>query len=306
MGYDTRKNVEEHPITGARQVLQIGVAEMVQDRQRIAALLLDAAGIDLRDVVAHRVIGRRVGRVNEAETRGAAFRELTQITVEPPRREELRDRRQQRVGRGIRCDLEELRNGPTVVLAGDVEDGRSPASLSLEVDGEPHVAGPGVLVIEGGGTHHLVFLAVGEDDENIVAQWWPGHVRPNGLERRHNARAVIARARAGVAGVVMRVERDRAGGVRTWYSHHDSVDQAGAEAFVPALGREHDRSCLDLWVQPERPKLLNEVVSGGDIPGRSQRTWLAGDHPEVVHRTRRRELAGRRRFRHDRRGRELS
>ncbi|GAA3161160.1 hypothetical protein GCM10020001_101780 [Nonomuraea salmonea] len=137
--------------------------------------------------------------------------------------------------------------------------GRAAGAAGLPVEQDAARLAERVFADEGLGAEHAVLLAVGDEQDDVVA--WPraGAQRADGLQHGGHGGGVVGGARPHGGGVVVGGDEHGAGGAGAGQAGDDVVDLA--ERGQPRRGAGAD-GVLDLDVQPCGAQLGGEVGPG--------------------------------------------
>jgi hypothetical protein len=250
------------------------------------------------EVVYGRVVDGSVHEVDEVQPRGV---KLVLVDLHIVAAGDLAEHEgQERVHYRARGGFEQTIDHRTVLLRGLQYHHRPVRSRPLEVEDQPRVLGPRIVLDEAPRPDADPFLGVGEQEDDVVLRGRTGIEGPQSLEEGDHARAAVARTRGGFRpGIVVGREQNgplRIGGALQ--AHEDVVDPR-CDGGTSLWEGFHGGGCLHPWFEPERPYLFQNVLAGLGVPLRTHRARLVGDGPEILHRPLGRELGGRGAGRYD-------
>ncbi len=209
------------------------VAEPPRQRQRVRTLVLQRALIERCGVVERGVIALQAALGCEVHPGKTARHELRQVgVVGQPFVDCARERGPARIARGAR----ELIDEPRVRVAGLEHQRRPPVAAHLEIQRHFDLVQLGIVIDEALGPDEPQLFAVGEQDQQIVAQRRSRLERADGFEDRRDRRRVVARTGAARHRVVVGREHHRPGAIGPADSSDDIVRGREQIKTPPAAG----------------------------------------------------------------------
>ena len=123
----------------------------------------------------------------------------------------------------MRRRLRELPNQPAILVAGLKHDGNALGAASFKIDDHANVARPRVAVGKRFRTQQTRLFAVGEQDDDIIAQGRRGFESAQSFEQHAHRVAVIRGSGTIRDGIVMPQQQDRFRVRRSRHARHDVV-----------------------------------------------------------------------------------
>ena len=118
-----------------------------------------------------------------------------------------------------------------------------------------------------GSAEHAFLFAVGEQEDDVVVERRACPQSVHGFEQRRHSSAIVARARPGGYGIVMRGEHE---GVRAAAGALEPSDDVFDQAGHLIDGRDTGRA-LDLGGQAEIPNLADQIIPHAIVFRRTDR-----------------------------------
>src|SRR5215813_13258997 len=138
---------------------------MARQGKRVRALMLQAALVEISEVIELRMIAGGSVYVSEVEARQISFFESGQIGIVWQQAIELK---QQRVCHWSWGTPRKLSYQPTVSRACLKQHRGTAASVGIEVERQPHVFGPGMLVHKTTRTQKPELFAIAEQKDDVI------------------------------------------------------------------------------------------------------------------------------------------
>ena len=238
--------------------------------------MLDAAGVEMGDVVVRRVISLDTVGESKVERRQLHHGKLGQVRVV---RDGAVDARVHR-SRARAANSAKRADGGQVTGTSLEHERSARRTARLEVDHDGDVFRPRMLPDEGRRAEKTWLLTVGEEHDHVVGQWrLAGTNRTRGLEDGCRAGAIVARGRTSLDAVVVRHDEHRL--PRRIGARHPREDVLHSPRFpVPRADRG---GFLDLRVQPNRRELSDDVIANAVVIGHPDSVRANGDLLHVPH-----------------------
>ncbi len=230
-----------------------------------------------------RVVVGKTSGIGEVHPREILPHEGAEVgSVRQPLVDLLHQRAGHRVGRRLRKSLDQESVG-----SGRLEHDRgSRRAASLHVQHDRDFVEPRMLGNEGPRAEQSQFLAVREQNDDVVAQRRAELEDAHRLEDRRHSRAGVAGTVRGGHRVVVRYQSDCTGGIGTGYPRHDVVDLGGD---VRVVRSRRDRM-LHQGIDTESGEGAEQILAHVAMGTGTQRVRLSGDDLQMLARASRGEL----------------
>ena len=256
--------------------------------------MLEAARVEVGDVIVRGVIALDAVREREVQRRAAEHGELRQVGI--VRQHAIHGHRQRR-GRHVRHLAQHADH--VEVPGARLEHVRAPARPPrLEVECHANVLRPRVLAHERRCAKQARLFTVSDERDHVVREWRPRLERAQRLENCGRAGGVVARGGRSGDAVVMGHQHDRESARRPSRESREHV------FHLPGLGvaRPDARGLLDLGRESEGTELREQILADPRVLGAPDRVWPLRDLAHVAQRPLGGEVSGGRRGRDRRRG----